>query len=701
MAATDENTAQERRLPAFIAGENVPKTWTGTWEYIVLIPSDVELSPQDVMRRYVTDVLVRNGQPATADFIEKMVGELARDGFDFDASRSGNNAAALREWGGPTDKDGKPGPNITGYGATLTKDFQTAILSQSLLQQGPALTDSPESTQRMLDLVTAMKLSAAGAGNGDAKAAFGVIEAMINAKKFAQENPNNSEAIKALDGAAIGVGTIKTVVEFLNRTGMDDRAAELLGRMTSSFSLPVEAGKFAESLYKTYTGTDPRTGKPLTESQRIDAGIDTLENGLGASISAGKIAGMFGAAGAETLAGAVAVPATIVVVQLKMMKAVHDERVKALNAIGEEKFSERFPMHGDSSSAKKPQSEERYGAIIRRVDGMPAGEGNANSTVSRILDTFKNPQTRERFVEYIKQRTNLDGAVDAINDGKQPGIDKKQLSELADFMKLKVRPFMDLEIADQKSCVVGIGGGITKIMPDPGEYLKKGLAPGEKTLYVGTPLNSPRNPDNKPDDNLLPEKQDILKKILARPDSSPDSQSGSSESEMRKMSALPTFAASAKDSPANSLGQETVAAQTLEDARYLKRTVYSASVERMIEQVIANDPKTSGAVSTDSNRNLSAALALAASRSDLSGIDQVMLNKDGTRLIAVQGNEGSDYCRTASVVIQDAVKQPAQESLAQIAQAQSANGTAIVKQLDDANVAVKPQQTETSGPRMV
>ncbi len=77
-----------------------------------------------------------------------------------------------------------------------------------------------------------------------------------------------------------------------------------------------------------------------------------------------------------------------------------------------------------------------------------------------------------------------------------------------------------------------------------------------------------------------------------------------------------------------------------------------------------------------------------------------MLNKDGTRLIAVQGDERSEFCRTVSVVIQDAARQPAQESLAQVALVQAANGAASAKQQDDNTmIAAKPPQTESSGQR--
>lgn len=69
--------------------------------------------------------------------------------------------------------------------------------------------------------------------------------------------------------------------------------------------------------------------------------------------------------------------------------------------------------------------------------------------------------------------------------------------------------------------------------------------------------------------------------------------------------------------------------------------------------------------------NIAAALALAASQSGLRQIDAVVPNRDGSRLIAIQGDERSEFNRTASVVILDAAKVPAEESQRQIAQSQS------------------------------
>lgn len=69
--------------------------------------------------------------------------------------------------------------------------------------------------------------------------------------------------------------------------------------------------------------------------------------------------------------------------------------------------------------------------------------------------------------------------------------------------------------------------------------------------------------------------------------------------------------------------------------------------------------------------NIAAALTLAANRGGLRQIDAVVPSSDGSRLIAIQGNERSEFNRTASVAILDAAKVPAEESQRQIAQSQS------------------------------
>ncbi len=122
---------------------------------------------------------------------------------------------------------------------------------------------------------------------------------------------------------------------------------------------------------------------------------------------------------------------------------------------------------------------------------------------------------------------------------------------------------------------------------------------------------------------------------------------------------------------------------------------------KMVADFFEKNPIRHADASAESNLNIASALLLTAVRQDIIDINRVMLNKDGTRLIAVQGDERSDFCKTASVVIQDAARQPAQESLTQVALLQATNSTASVKQQDE-TLMIAPRQlpTEGSGPRI-
>ena len=146
----------------------------------------------------------------------------------------------------------------------------------------------------------------------------------------------------------------------------------------------------------------------------------------------------------------------------------------------------------------------------------------------------------------------------------------------------------------------------------------------------------------------------------------------------------------------NDVSGMSASQQSFQDARYLKDYKPSDVISTMIDDCMVKNPVRRDDASDETNRNLSAALMLAAARSNVDDVSLVMLNKDGTRLIAVQGNERSEFCKTASVLIEDAIKQPAQESLAQIAQIQADKTAGAVKPPTDIDtIAAKPQQVET------
>ncbi len=158
--------------------------------------------------------------------------------------------------------------------------------------------------------------------------------------------------------------------------------------------------------------------------------------------------------------------------------------------------------------------------------------------------------------------------------------------------------------------------------------------------------------------------------------------------------------ASNNDPVGNPASQDSRSHTSFEDARYVVCGEPIHPMAKLVRDLFEKDPIRHEGPPEEWNNNVASALLLAAVRQDIINANRVMLNKDGTRLIAVQGDERSEFCRTVSVVIQDAARQPAQESLAQVALVQAANGAASAKQQDDTTmIAAKSPQNESSGPR--
>lgn len=117
--------------------------------------------------------------------------------------------------------------------------------------------------------------------------------------------------------------------------------------------------------------------------------------------------------------------------------------------------------------------------------------------------------------------------------------------------------------------------------------------------------------------------------------------------------------------------QLTASMQEFSDARFVPKPLRgSYPLMDMIEDAIARNPQLQSLLPGDSRSNVFSALGAAAAKSDLRNVDSVVLSNDGTRLIAIQGDERSEFNRTASVAIQEAAKVPAVESQRQIAQSQ-------------------------------
>ena len=109
----------------------------------------------------------------------------------------------------------------------------------------------------------------------------------------------------------------------------------------------------------------------------------------------------------------------------------------------------------------------------------------------------------------------------------------------------------------------------------------------------------------------------------------------------------------------------------------------AAALDKAAGDAIDKSGALRGTAFAGSRGNVSAALALMAAQNNLDGIDSVMISKDGTRLIAVQGDPRSEFYKTATITLQEAARQPADQSLAQIAPSQvGTNANPAARQAD-------------------
>ncbi|MGO4778667.1 hypothetical protein AB4084_24690, partial [Lysobacter sp. 2RAB21] len=93
--------------------------------------------------------------------------------------------------------------------------------------------------------------------------------------------------------------------------------------------------------------------------------------------------------------------------------------------------------------------------VMRQIAGMPTDGPNALSTATRIVDGIgQNPETRERFLAFLKQKVQPASLVDTLASGQN--LDKLNLEQqmlLAQAAKNASKEFLDLELKDVKRYV--------------------------------------------------------------------------------------------------------------------------------------------------------------------------------------------------------------------------------------------------------
>jgi hypothetical protein len=588
-------------LPRYFAGEGPSQE--RPISYVLLVPSDRDIDSAALMREAVTDVLRRNGYPCDPKTVETLVeAQRGEDGkFDFDRNIAGSQDATRDVRGGPTDKDGVRGPSIQGYSIVLRQDFQESVVAGAAKQYVDELVNSPESRQKVIDVLSKLKDIAGATGNKD-------LEKTLDTLALTMKTQDNHSAI---DGTKAGLSSLKAVMELAKKSGLDQEAADALGRMTSVFSLPADSADFCKKIYGVYNGVDPNTGKSLTQKQRSDMVLDVASTGFSIVDSAAKVSILLGASetGAALTVGSLATGAGAAVAWVKVMKDVVERGQDAINNMATMNFNERFPP----APGATPQ--DTIASILRRTEGMPTQGPNALSTVARIIDNFDGDhgETRARFIAYLKKTVDPDSVIDKIAAKKYSDIELSgpEMERLAKHVKRAVNTFMELEIKDVKHCTLPEGG--MRIFPKhaekKGEYLDQPLPGNSRKTDVTKPEPAPHTP---------------------RP-----------PSELEKI---------------------------------LFPGLHNKPLEKLFEEARPGKGMSSG-LSESERANVTAALGLSAAKSGLGEVTAVMLSKDGSRLIAVQGDPNTSYSRQVSVDIREAAVQPAERSLAQLEPARQARET--------------------------
>jgi hypothetical protein len=277
---------------------------------------------------------------------------------------------------------------------------------------------------------------------------------------------------------------------------------------------------------------------------------------------------------------------------------------KAISGFAEQDAKQRLKVgHGQSAFAEGMDSQQWIDRQNREIRAMPV-EKNAESTVFRILNRFREGGTDDRFYEFLKQRIEPDHVLEPLKQGKNPGLTPEQMKALAVELKRLAGDFMKAERADAEK--IGIPDGAGKIISTrdkPGGYLNEGLQPGERVVD----LNKPQPRPKAETDPGSPERSPL------------------------------------KDIPS-----------------VLGAPKYRTPLDEIIERAREN-PKLQSVLENDSDGRVLTALAAAAQKAGLREIDAVVLSTDRTKVIAMQGDPNTGAELKASVDIPQTLKQSSAE----------------------------------------
>ena len=452
-ASIDSAKSAVTAVSARIA-DDAPRLYAGSpsaaapGDYAVLLPAEDAWPRETVLRAVVADALQRNGKVVDEDTLDATVASVATPTGPF-----APDALAWKLQAGETGRHGLPQPPFHVYAVPMPAALQQSLVAYA----GHWETRRDDAPPPSLDpSIAQLRTLALGHGAADVVRTLEAIEAAIRAGKAA------SASGQPLDAVAL-----RSVLEFATRMGKEREAAKILERYTALKGVASDARAIGQDAERVFNGRDPLTGRPLNTDQRVESAFGLIGNGFKLVGDLGAAAQLLGVGGrfASTLIGIA--PAGIAIVGFAA--GVYGLIKKAREAILEpqwDEFRARFP------GAEGMEPKQFLKSAMRQIAGMPVDENNAPSTAARVLDVLgQNPETRERFLAFLRQKGESDALVDALGSGRFDRLSGQQAAELARASKGFAREFLEHEIDDTKRYVKDRDGDRTR-----GTYLLAGEA---------------------------------------------------------------------------------------------------------------------------------------------------------------------------------------------------------------------------------
>lgn len=415
------------RTPRRYAGQGGPPDHRRP--YTTLLPADDEWSRDTVLRAIVADALQRNGLVVDEDTLEATIVSYGGSG--------GALAGIAPVWklhSGETRADGRMAPPFHGYAVDMPVELQSSLVAYAA--QWSARRDAQPAAP-VDGALTELKGLARKDGQHGVLETLDAIQAAIGTGSVAHR-----------DGKPLDAVAMAAVLEFATRSGREREAAKILERYSAIKDVAQEARHLGQNAGRVFNGRDPVTGKALSTDQRVDSAFDLLDGGFKLAGNAGNLALMMGARNAGlvgALVGVAPVGIAIVAFAAGAYQLIKHAR-EALLAPRWDEFRERFPF------AVGMEPKHAISGAMRQIAGMPTDARNALSTATRILEGLgQNPETRERFLDFLRQKVDPDSLVDALASGK--GLDRlkpEQAMQLAQAAKGLSKDFLDLELKDVK-----------------------------------------------------------------------------------------------------------------------------------------------------------------------------------------------------------------------------------------------------------